>query len=268
MTLPRHVAINNSNGEIIVCADDDYTADHYLLAEVLRCFEDKSIHAICGKLIPNYESSPPKWVNAITTNLNESEYYITDFSVIDLGNQNKEIDWMYMFWSNWAIRRKIYEKLNGFGPDGFSGEFIFYNGTGEHFLNKEMSRRGYKMVYCSKMSANHYVANYRFTKKYFKARYFLYGIQDSFERVNEKKVDTYSENLFYILAKIRQLLNDLNKMPFFLKLRMIWVILGYLEHQKKVKQNDFLFNFCKIENFKNFDFSSLIPIKNKRPGLW
>ena len=61
----------------------------------------------------------------------------------------------------------------------------------------------------------------------------------------KKKVDTYSENLFYILAKIRQLLNDLNKMPFFLKLRMIWVILGYLEHQKKLNKMIFYLIFVK-----------------------
>lgn len=269
MTLPRHIAIDNSDGEIIICADDDYIADKRLLEEALKCFEDKSIHAICGKLTPKYESSPPKWIHSITTNLSNGGYYITDFSVIDLGSQSKEIDWMYMFWSNWAIRRDIYEKLNGFGPDGFAGEYIYYNGTGEHFLNKQISKRGYKMVYCSGMSANHHVSSYRFTKKYFKARYFLYGIQDSFECVNEKKrLNSLHESFFYFLSKSRQLLNDLIKMPFFLKFRMIWVMAGYFEHQKKVKENNFLLNFCKIENYKKYDFSNLIPIKNKRLGLW
>tara|TARA_B100000989_G_C19508392_1_gene457629 strand:+ start:727 stop:1773 length:1047 start_codon:yes stop_codon:yes gene_type:complete len=269
MTLPRHVGIDNSNGEIIICADDDYVADHRLLEEALKCFDDKSIHAICGKLYPSYETPPPKWVNAITTSLPDGGYYITDFSVIDLGNKSHEINWMYMFWSNWGIRREIYDQLNGFGPDGFAGEFMFYNGTGEHFLNKEIGRRGYKMVYCSGMSASHHVANYRYTKKYFKARYFHYGIVNSFQRVNEnERVDTYPENFFYVLSKFRQLIKDLIKMPFFLKLRMIWVISGYLEHQKKVKQNNFLFNFCRIKNYKKFDFSKLIPFKNKRPGLW
>lgn len=269
MTLPRHLAINNSKGEIIICGDDDYIADYRLLESALHCFSDQTIDAICGKLSPIYESAPPKWIKSITTNLPDGGYYITDFSVIDLGDKTKQIEWMYMFWSNWAIRRNVYEKLNGFGPDGFAGDFLFYNGTGEHFINKEMSRRGYKMVYCSGMSANHYVAKYRFTKSYFKERYFLYGIQDSFERVNEKKrLDTLPEKIYYLLSKIRQIPNDLFKMPFFLKFRMFWVITGYLSHQKKVKQNNFLLEFCKLENYKFFDFSNLIPIKNKRSGLW
>ena len=269
MTLSKHRAIDNSNGEIIICADDDYVADHHLLKEALKCFKDKSVHAICGKLIPKYEIPPPKWINSITTTLPDGGYYITDFTVIDLGNYSKEVDWIYMFWGNWAIRRDVYEKLNGFGPDGFAGDFLFYNGTGEHFINKEMSRRGYKMVYCSGMSAKHYVAKYRFTKKYFKARYFLYGIQDSFERINEKKKpDSLFENVHYLLSKFKQLLNDMNKMPFFLKFRMFWTISGYVSHQNKIKKNAFLLKFCKIENFKKYNFSNLIPIKNKKPSLW
>ena len=101
----------------------------YLLKSVIECFKDKTVGAICGKLLPKYESTPPSWIKKITTFLPNEEYYITDFSVIDLGNKKKDVGWQYMFWSNWAIRKDIFDKMNGFGPDGFSGDYIFYNGS-------------------------------------------------------------------------------------------------------------------------------------------
>jgi glycosyltransferase involved in cell wall biosynthesis len=269
MTYSRHLAIENSNGNIIVCADDDYVADYDLLKSVIECFKDKTVGAICGKLLPMYESTPPSWIKKITTFLPNEEYYITDFSVIDLGNKKKDVGWQYMFWSNWAIRKDIFDKMNGFGPDGFSGDYIFYNGSGEHFLNKELSKYGYRTVYTPGMSAWHNVLSYRFTQKYFEARYFHYGIVNSFERINAKeRIDTFKEKFFYLLSLNFQMLKDLIKMPLFLKFRMFWVILGYIKHQRLAKINSFFLNYCKIKNYKKFDFSSLTPIQNKKPGLW
>jgi GT2 family glycosyltransferase len=269
MALAKHRAIKESAGEIIVCADDDYIAERNLLKSAVKCFSDESIAAICGKLYPIYESSPPNWVKNITTSLPGDGYYIQDFTVIDLGRKCIDVDWKYMFWSNWAIRRKIFDELNGFGPDGFAGDFIFYNGNGEHFLNKEIARRGYRMVYCSDMSAGHYISNYRFTKKYFKSRYFHYGISSSFEKANSnKRVDSLLEIFFYILVISRQIIKDLISMPSFLKFRMIWVALGYWKHQKELRRNKFLLNYCKLKNYKNYKFSNLIPIQNKESSLW
>jgi GT2 family glycosyltransferase len=269
MTYSRHLAIENSSGNIIVCADDDYIADCNLLESVLECFLDKTVGAVSGKLIPMYDVPPPNWIKDITTFLPNIGYYITDFTVIDFGNKKKDIKWQYMFWSNWAIRRDVFDKLNGFGPDGFSGDYIFYNGSGEHFLNKEISKNGYRTIYSPGMSAWHQVSSYRFTKKYFKARYFHYGIVNSFERINTKeRVDTLKENFFYLLSLNYMMLRDLIKMPFFLKFRMFWVIIAYIQHQRLAKKNSFFLNYCKIKNFKKFDFSNLIPIKSDRPGLW
>lgn len=269
MTYSRHLAIENSKGNIIVCGDDDYVANSNLLNSVIECFQDKTVGAICGKLLPMYERPPPSWLKKITTFMPDNGYYITDFTIIDLGNKKKDVDWQYMFWSNWAIRRDLFDKMNGFGPDGFSGDYIFYNGTGEHFLNKEISKYGYRTVYSPGMLAWHNILNYRFTKNYFKARYFHYGLVNSFDRINKKgRVDTFKESFFYLTSLILQMLNDLIKMPFFLKLRMLWVILAYSKHQNLARSNIYLLKYCKMKNYKKFDFSSLEPIKNKKPGLW
>jgi DNA topoisomerase-1 len=152
---------------------------------------------------------------------------------------------------------------------GKFGDYIFYNGSGEHFLNKEISKNGYRTIYSPSMSAWHQISSYRFTKKYFKARYFHYGIVNSFERINTKeRIDTLKENFFYLLSLNYMMLRDLIKMPFFLKFRMFWVIIAYIQHQRLAKKNSFFLNYCKIKNFKKFDFSNLIPIKSDRPGLW
>ena len=269
MTHSRHLAIEKSKGNIIVCADDDYVANCKLLESVLDCFLDKTVGAACGKLLPMYDSPPPNWIRKITTFLPDGGYYITDFSIIDLGNNKKDIRWEYMFWSNWAIRKDIFEKLNGFGPDGFSGDYIFYNGTGEHFLNKELSEKGYKTIYSPGMSVWHNVLSYRFTKKYFQARYFHYGIVNSYEKINVKnRTDNLKEKLHYLLSMNFQMLRDLIKMPYFLKFRMLWVMIAYLKHQKLAKENNFFLEYCQIKNYKKYDFSNLIPIKNDKPGMW
>jgi GT2 family glycosyltransferase len=270
MTYSRHLAIENSNGNIIVCADDDYEANCNLLESVLDCFLDKTVGAVCGKLLPMYEAPPPSWIRKITTFLPDNTgYYITDFSIIDLGNEKKDVSWQYMFWSNWAIRKDVFNKLNGFGPDGFSGDYIFYNGTGEHFINKEINKYGYRTIYSPGMSAWHRILSYRFTKKYFKARYFHYGIVNSFEKINTKgRIDTLKEKLFYLLSLNYQMLRDLIKMPFFLKFRMVWVIYAYIKHQRLAKHNSFFLKYCKMKEYKKFDFSNLIPIKNDKFGLW
>jgi len=269
MTHSRHLAIEKANGDIIVCADDDYVASCGLLESVKVCFSDKTVGAVCGRLIPIYEVPPPSWIRKITTFLPNGGYYITDFSVIDIGNKKQDISWPYMFWSNWSIRKDLFDKMNGFGPDGFSGDYIFYNGNGEHFLNKEISKYGYRTIYSPEMTAWHHVLSYRFTKKYFEARYFHYGIVNSFEKINAKKnVDTLKEKLIYLLSINFQMLRDLIKMPYFLKFRMFWVVKGYLNHQKLAKENSSFLNYCKIKNYKKYNFSNLLPIKNKKPGLW
>ena len=92
MTHSRHLAIEKSNGNIIVCADDDYVANCKLLESVQDSFSDKTVGAVCGRLIPMYDSPPPKWIRKITTFLPDGGYYITDFSIIDLGNEKKISD--------------------------------------------------------------------------------------------------------------------------------------------------------------------------------
>jgi glycosyltransferase involved in cell wall biosynthesis len=62
LTAARETAITSARGDVIVFVDDDNILDGHYLAIVEKAFSaDPTLGLLGGSIIPEYETSPPKW---------------------------------------------------------------------------------------------------------------------------------------------------------------------------------------------------------------
>jgi hypothetical protein len=117
--------------------------------------------------------------------LSKFSYYIKDFSILDLGLKNFIQVKKYLFASLFIIKKNIYIKSGGLGPDGYKGNKILLNGSGENNILNYAKKNDLQVLYYPSLSGRHYISNYRFTEEYVKSRNFYYGICESFTYVRD-----------------------------------------------------------------------------------
>jgi glycosyltransferase involved in cell wall biosynthesis len=182
----RHRGFLESKGNILVYADDDIEAFPTWLETIKQCFDDINIMMVGGKNLPNFESSPPDWLQ-LMWNPNPSGSQILGYlSILDVGNQPKLISPYYIFGCNFAIRRHILEEAGGFHPDGMPQELIKYRGDGESYVSSYVQQKGYKALYHPEASIYHWVSSKRMTLEYFCQRAYNQGISDSYTQIRKK----------------------------------------------------------------------------------
>jgi len=263
MTYSRNRAVKIADSEIVVFCDDDYIAEKNLLRSVIESFDDDDVAIVTGPLIPLYETKPPKWVKKLWRKTKYG-FHLTDFSLCDFGPKIQEIPYNFAFWPNYAVRKSFFINGNGFAPDGFSGDYLRYNGSGELFFSRYAKLQGRKIIYNPNMLAHHKVSNYRFSKEYFDSRYFFYGLGISFDLTrNEGKLLGFFKKYRIILSYSYNLISDIFKSSWILKFRYFALIKGYLYHQRELKRDPSFLNYVLTDNWLNFDFSTLKPKKHR-----
>lgn len=266
-TLTRTKAINFASSPIIIIGDDDFLATETFIEGALEAFNEPSVGIVEGRMLPKYLSPPPKWVDALWES-DEEGRYLTDFTLLDLGEHFLEIPWRFAMGSNMAFRKKIFDESPGFGPDGFGGGYVKYNGLGEHLFSQFVASSNYKIVYSPKMLAYHQIEAYRFQKAYFSARYFYYGVTDSFELT---RICKGRSNVINILKRLGGYLAhalfdaSASKHPF--RLQKVMYIRGFIFHQIQLRRDPELLQYCLQNSWKSFDFSKLKPSEVKAT-LW
>jgi len=248
------------DSEIIIFGDDDYIADNLLIESCIECFEDRSIGIVVGPLLPKFETDiPPDWVNNLWET-NQFGSHITDFTILDFGAQKKVIPYHFAFWSNLAVRKDVFMESNGFGPDGFAGDKVYYNGNGEHHLNQFVEESGYKIVYCPLMLAKHRIFPYRFSRNYFSSRNFYYGIGDSFNlsRKSHRPLSLFSRMKYAFRMLFN--LSYIDK-PKPLRFANLWRLHGFLNHQSLLRKNPKFLEFVLLDSWIDYDFTSMPPLK-------
>jgi glycosyltransferase involved in cell wall biosynthesis len=176
----RHRGMKESKAEILVYADDDIEAFPTWLSGVLSCFDDQKVVLAGGKDLPKFECPPPGWIERLWEENGRGEKTIASLSVLDLGDERKEIDPTYVFGCNFSIRKTALFAVGGFHPDGMPKEKQAYRGDGETYVSNEIQKRGWKALYEPKASVYHRVPRERMTIAYFRKRSFAHGISDSY----------------------------------------------------------------------------------------
>ena len=175
----RHVGLCAAAGEIAVFADDDIRAFPSWLEGISVSFQDPIVALVGGKCLPDYECTPPAWLNDLWQS-SEQGWWLGYFSVLDFGDDPCEISPRFIYGCNYAIRKEVAFELGGFHPDGMPKEHIRYRGDGETALSMKILKSGHRTLYNPDASIYHFVSADRMTKEYVKWRRYIQGISDSY----------------------------------------------------------------------------------------
>lgn len=182
----RHRGVKEAKGDILVFADDDIIADQKWLKSIHETFKDPAVKLVGGKSLPYYEINPPGWVRALWSYYPDGMNNCGYLSLMDFGNECREINPALIWGLNFSIRKDILIKLGGFHPDGYPWELRRFRGDGEIILGKKALEKGMKSIYQPDALVYHCIPRERLTIEYFKKRSFLQGISDSYTELRDK----------------------------------------------------------------------------------
>ena len=201
----RNIGVKKANGNVIVFVDDDIVADKNYLKCIYDSFIlDPDIALLTGKVLPRYDTRDvPDWLDSFWI---EDRWgrYIWEISLLDLGDEYKEIAPNLVFGCSYIVKKDIYFKYKGTHPDIFSKEFIKYTGSGETLLACKAYKHRGKIVYNPKVIMNHIVPRERLTPDYFYYRNYIEGIKNSYDDVRKTGKKLPPKQIlrdFYILFK-------------------------------------------------------------------
>lgn len=175
----RHRGMQAALGNILVFADDDIEALPTWLSSIADSFEDPDVVLVGGKNLPNFETQPPAWIERLWEP-QDGMRLIGALSIIDLGEEKKEISPYFVFGCNFAVRKGVLLDAGGFHPDGMPDKLIRFRGDGESWVSAFILANKFKAVYHPGASVLHLVSTARMTEQYFSRRLFNQAMSDSF----------------------------------------------------------------------------------------
>lgn len=181
----RHRGASETQGDILIFIDDDIEADKNWLASIHTSFQDDSVQLVGGRNLPKYETNPPEWLDWFWIDHPYGKI-CGELSLLDFGEDIKEIDANYVWGLNFSIRRQAILKLGGFHPDCIPQRLQHFQGDGETGLTIKANKLGYKAVYQPKALVWHQVTIQRMTYQYFERRYFYQGVCDSYTEIRQQ----------------------------------------------------------------------------------
>jgi glycosyltransferase involved in cell wall biosynthesis len=251
----RHAGLAISNGEILVYADDDIEAIPTWLEGIAESFKDPSVVFVGGNNLPRFDSPPPEWFEQLWENTPWGKIHRI-FSLLNFGNDIKEISPYYVFGCNFSIRKNVLLEVGGFHPDGMPDELIRYRGDGETSVSEAISKRGLKTIFNPKASVYHWVPSNRMTFDYIQKMGFNQGISDSYKKIRKTRNLSFKDNfksqikyLKFLLIKKGNAILSRSTQPYDQYMFGWWK--GYLFHHNEVRQDKALFKWITQKNYLN-----------------
>lgn len=167
-----------ARGNLLYFTDDDMIADYHLLYNLSEFMSKHPKVAIAtGRVLPKWESKPPKWVKKYCLN--------GKLSLIDKGRGNrisrKDVG---VYSCHEMIRKDIFIKTGGFHIDFIGKELL---GDGETGLNQDILNMGdYLSAYVGNAVTYHIIPKKRMTQRYLNDRLYGQGNADSYTEYREK----------------------------------------------------------------------------------
>ena len=184
----RHAGARKASGEVLVYIDDDVITPEGWLNAMLEPFMDQDVACVGGKILPKWEAEVPDWFS------NFNKGYL---SLLDLGDNRKEVKNATLWGCNLAVRRSLLFSLGGFHPDGVGErKLIWFRGNGECGLEKKILDIGFKLIYEPEAWLYHRIPESRLKPEYFFWRFLTQGIDDSYEY--QRGLRKSRKNLYYL----------------------------------------------------------------------
>lgn len=255
----RNEGFQMAKGDILVYVDDDIEAFPEWLETINDVFQDQNVMLVGGKNLPKWEVTPPMWALDMWKPNKCGERINGWFSIIDLGENMKEVDPNFVWGCNYSVRKKIITTTKGFHPDGMPQELIEYRGDGETAISEYIKKQGYKAIYHPGASVYHLVSEKRLTLEYLYMRGFNQGVSNSYAKTRNPLTSHIYKD-FSLLIMIKQLIRHIinaSKFDFkkhqrtsnaFEKINK-GVKDGYNYHQLRLKENVSLYNWVIKDNY-------------------
>ncbi len=254
----RHRGALEAKGNILIFVDDDIQADVNWLQAIQESFADPSVQIVGGRNLPNYEFEPPEWLAWFWE---EHQYgqSCSYLSLLDFGDQVREIDSNYVWGLNFSIRKQALFDLGGFHPDSVPKHLQYFQGDGETGLTLKANQLGYKAIYQPRALVLHQVSKERMTYEYFEKRSFFQGVCNSYTDIRLKgqlKSTSVKSKINAFLKVITQKLLTKTKMlseKEALQQRFHTAFLeGYQFHQNAVRQNPEILNWILKSDYWDY----------------
>ena len=178
----RHMGCDKAKGDILCYLDDDSLVTKEWLQGVAESFSSNDVVIAGGPCIPEYEATPPEWVEYFAS---ETAYgKINGFlSLVDFGNEFKLVLPVHIYGCNFSIRKSAFLENGGTFPDYYPPGMYQYIGDGESGLSFKLQRKGFLAAYNPKARIDHLIPSSRLTLGYFCWRRYYNGIHASYHDV-------------------------------------------------------------------------------------
>ncbi|MEI2582822.1 glycosyltransferase [Scytonema sp. PRP1] len=255
----RHRGVLEAKGEILTFVDDDIEADVNWLGAIKESFDDPIVQLLGGRNLPKYEVEPPKWLEWFwLTHVYGT--YCAYLSLLDFGNQVREIDANYVWGLNFSIRKSALIELGGFHPDCIAKHLQHFQGDGETGLTQKANQHGYKAVYQPSALVFHMVSKERMTYEYFEQRCFYQGVCDSYSDIRRAKGKFKQVNLvdrlkfplkFLKKIRLKSTSRETERDALNERFRRAWQN-GYQFHQNAVRQTPELLHWVLRKDYWDY----------------
>jgi hypothetical protein len=175
------------------------------------------------------DAEPPAWILRMWEKDRQGGRMLPYLSILDLGDEAKEVRPDYVFGCNFSIRRSVLLEAGGFHPDAVPPEFIRYRGDGETHVARYIKEQGYHALYHPKASVYHLVPAERMTEDYFYRRAWLQGISDSYTAIRNGR-GSFLRYLVRCNMTAKMLVSEKPTSTFFSH-----YLKGFVYHQQEVK---------------------------------
>lgn len=157
----RNQGAIEAKNKILYFADDDVIAAKNMLTEICVPFLfDKRVATVTGRVLPKWETPPPKWIERYCNNKFLSLLDPPEDFVI-----SKNINFLYG--CHQAVKKDVYIMVGGSNPDTFGPIML---GDGEAGLNTKIQMLGYLFGYNGKAITYHVISLQKMTQKYLNQR--------------------------------------------------------------------------------------------------
>lgn len=178
----RHRGALETKSDILTFVDDDIEADPNWLQAIKESFDDPTVQIVGGRNLPKYEAEPPQWLEWFWSDHAYGKL-CCELSLLDFGEQIRDIDANYVWGLNFSIRKSTLFELGGFHPDCIPKHLQHFQGDGETGLTIKANETAYKAIYQPQALVWHQVPESRMTYKYFERRYFYQGVCNSYTEI-------------------------------------------------------------------------------------
>jgi glycosyltransferase involved in cell wall biosynthesis len=181
----RHAGATAAQGEILAFIDDDVRVSPNWLAAIVEAYADPRTSAAGGRVLPEWESDPPKFISRL-----RGDY----LSLLDYGDQARPLsEGEGINGCNYSVRRKTLFDVGGFHPDSFSDPALqWLRGDGEAGLTKKILAAGGQVMYLPEATVWHRIPPSRQTEDYFRGRGFAHGLENAFAFARKRNCSSWS----------------------------------------------------------------------------